>query len=187
MARIKFFKETALPGTLQAHSVYLVNPTAKPDFVEIYVTNASAVAKRIIDETRVQAMIDASGGGGGTELEVVANIAARDALTPTANVQAFVIDASADGTVTSGSATYIYDFANTTWYKTSEFESLDVVLSWENLTDKPSSSVADIDDAVAKKHSHANKTQLDKIDEDGDGNFTYNSALPRTGWETTAW
>jgi hypothetical protein len=40
-------------------------------------------------------------------------------------------------------------------------------LVWSAIDGKPSSSVSDIDDAVTKKHSHSNKTELDKVT-DGD-------------------
>jgi hypothetical protein len=46
--------------------------------------------------------------------------------------------------------------------------------------------VAEIDDAVAKKHSHANKTQLDKIDE-VDGQLTYAGSAVSTDWATIGW
>ena len=69
------------------------------------------------------------GGDGGLffnpiDQSVVADIAARDALTDlTSGDIAYVIDASADGTVTSGAALYVYN--GSSWGKISEFESLD--------------------------------------------------------------
>jgi hypothetical protein len=48
-----------------------------------------------------------------------------------------VIDASDDPNVNSGHAFYVYDFANTTWIKTSEQESLDIILDWINIQNKP--------------------------------------------------
>lgn len=39
--------------------------------------------------------------------------------------------------------------------------------TWDKLTSKPASSIADIDDAVNKKHTHSNKAQLDLVT-DGD-------------------
>ena len=48
--------------------------------------------------------------------------------------------------------------------KTAEAESMDVVLKWANLQDKPTATVLEIDEAVAKKHEHANKADvLDKL------------------------
>jgi hypothetical protein len=38
MATYSIYKETALPGTLQPHSIYLIAPAANPDYVEMYVT-----------------------------------------------------------------------------------------------------------------------------------------------------
>jgi hypothetical protein len=52
---------------------------------------------------------------------------------------------------------------------------MDLIVNWADIQNKPTSSVADIDDAVTKKHTHTNKTQLDKVGEDGNGYFTYNS------------
>ena len=115
------------------------------------------------------------------------DITARNALNPTANIQVFVIDASDDTTVTSGGATYIYRLSTTSWIKISESESLDLVLSWANLTGKPSSSVTDIDNAVSLRHTHANKSELDKIGEDVNGNLTYNGALPVIEWTSVGW
>ncbi len=56
-------------------------------------------------------------------LTVVANIAARDALTPASGDRAYVTDASADTAVDSGAAFYLYDGA--AWLKVSEAESMD--------------------------------------------------------------
>ena len=75
----------------------------------------------------------------------------------------------------------------TSWIKISEAESLDVVVDWSDITNKPTSSVADIDDAVSKRHNHTNKTELDKIGENANELFTYNGVLPLTGWQSTTW
>ena len=186
MAVVQIFRETALPGTLQANSIYLVAPTAKPAYVELYVTGTSAsTVKRIINSDDIQTMINTALAGF-SQIQIVADIAARDAITsPITGAYVLVIDASADATVTAGAASYIHN--GTTWVKVTEYESMDLSLTWAALQNKPSSAVADIDDAVSKRHTHANKTQLDKINEDGNGNFTYNDALPKIAWDTTGW
>ena len=84
-----------------------------------------------------------------------------------------VLDASADTTVTSGWAIYrkkvtADDYTTLDgWQKIAEAESLDVVVSWDNIQNKPSSTVADIDDAVSKKHAHANKAVIDEFGDSG--------------------
>lgn len=114
-------------------------------------------------------------------VEIVADIAARDALTGViSGTLCWVEDATADSTVDDGAAAYLArvdeNDGTVTWVKVAEAESLDVVLSWANIKDKPTSSVADIDDAVAKKHSHTNKTVLDDISvNDETGNLVFNS------------
>ena len=52
-------------------------------------------------------------------------------------------------------------------------------VNWNVIVGRPNSAVADIDDAVAKKHAHANAAQLDKISE-VDGVMAYNNAKMAT-------
>jgi hypothetical protein len=183
---LKIFRETALPGTLQPYSIYMIAPAARPDYVEIYVTSSTGAARRVIDKTDIETLIsDALTAA--RELKIVADIAARNALDPTFAQYVFVIDATADTTVTSGGATYLYNVDTEAWIKISEAESLDVVIDWSDIQNGPESTVAEIDAAVAAAHTHANKTQLDKIGEDADGNLTYDGELPLTGWSSTTW
>jgi hypothetical protein len=183
---LKIFKETALPATLVADAIYYIAPAARPTLVEIYVTDTAGAARKVIDQTTIQSMID-SAVSSASELTIVADIAARNALSPTAARYCYVINATGDSTVQSGGATYLYNPSTSSWIKTSEAESLDVVLDWASIQNKPSSTVAQIDAAVAATHTHANKTQLDKISEDANGNMLYNGSLPHTGWDSTNW
>jgi Zn-dependent alcohol dehydrogenase len=187
MANYRVFKETALPGSLLAHSIYLVAPAARPDYVEIYVTGAvSTTVKRVIDQTQVQALIDAAVAGLGG-LTVVATIADRNALSPTTNIMVLVIDASADVTVTAGAATYVWRQSTSVWIKISEAESLDLVLSWASITGGPTSTPAQIDSAVSNSHTHTNKTELDKIGENGAGDLIYNGNSLVVAWNSLGW
>jgi hypothetical protein len=61
--------------------------------------------------------------------------------------------------------------------KIAEYEGLDVTTTWDSLAGKPKSSVADLDDAVARKHSHSNLAQLELITQRADGEFLYNGSL----------
>lgn len=103
------------------------------------------------------------------EIRVVANIAARDALSQYEGLRVHVKDASADSTVGEGWAEYLSD--GTSWTKTAESESIDVVQKWADIQGKPTSSVANIDDAVSERHSHSNKTTLDAITSAGSGSI----------------
>lgn len=64
---------------------------------------------------------------------------------------------------------------------------LNISLDWANITNKPTSTVAQIDSAVANAHTHANKAQLDKIGEDGTGALTYNGQAVSAQWAATQW
>lgn len=170
MAQFRISKVTALPTTLEANTVYVVSVGTNK--AEIYVTATDGAARRLLNEADVNDIVN-SAMTNISSLEVVEDIAARDALTLTANTQIIVVDASADPTVTSGAATYAYRHSDTSFLKISESESLDVVLNWSGIIGGPTSAPSAIDTAVANTHSHANLTQLGKVDEDIDGNFTY--------------
>lgn len=189
MANLKIYRETALPGTLEAYALYLIAPASDATLLEVVAVAADGTtARHVINKSDIQGMIDAAiVAAGANNLTIVADIAARDALNPDSAIQVYVTDATDDATVASGGATYLYNPTTDAWIKTSEAESLDVVLAWANLQDKPSSSVTDIDDAVAKKHSHANKTELDNIGENGAGELTYKGSQVKTEYASTAW
>lgn len=188
MATVKIHKTTALPGTLEGHAVYLIAPASKPNYVEMYVTNADgSSARRIINSDDIQAMIDASIAAANDGIEIVADIAARNALTPTNGKYVLVLDATGDPTVASGAASYVWRAATSAWIKLTEYESMDLTITWAMIQGKPTSSPSSIDAAVANSHIHANMTQLGKIGEDGNGDFTYNGNPPRARLETAGW
>ncbi len=96
-------------------------------------TSAEQVKMR--DGTTVQAFLDSLPSGGGSNAKVVADITARDALTTEEGLIAYVMDATGDSTVTAGGASYIYDGSN--WVKISEFESMDMIIDWTDIQNKP--------------------------------------------------
>ena len=177
-------KVTALPSKLAANSIYFV--ASGNDHTEIYVTGKSASkVRRVINEADVKRLINAATDKLGA-LEIVANIAARDAMSLSANAMVLVLDASADSTVKAGAATYAYRHSDTSWTKISEAESLDLALSWANLTGKPTSTAAEIDTAVGNAHGHANLSELKKIGQAPNGTMQYDGVdLVTSG--TAAW
>ena len=188
MSKIKISKETAVPtgGAIVANTLYFVS-TADPNIMEAYMSNSAGDAlRRIINEADVQALIDASVNGV-SAIEIVDDITARDALALTSNAMIIVEDASGDPTVNTGAALYGYKHSDTSFRKLSEFESLDVVLDWNNIQNGPSSSAAQIDASVTNSHTHSNKTQLDLIGQDGDGDPTYNGSKIANEYTSTAW
>lgn len=185
---LRVYKETSLPASLAADSIYFVAAQSNPSLVEVYVTDsAGTLARHVLSESDVAGMI-ASAMTGGNQLFIVANIAARDALLPLAVAKwVYVVDATADNTVTTGGATYLYNPATESWVKASESESMDLVLQWSNVQGRPTSTPAAIDAAVSASHTHANAAALAKVGEDAGGNLTYGGALPVARWENAAW
>ena len=182
----KTFRETALPSTLEAYSIYFIAPPDKQDYVEIYVSDATgSKAKRLFGEKEVKQLLAEFNASRG-QLSVVENISGRNAIEKkVTGSEVFVKDPTGDSTVTSGAARYLWDGSN--WIKVAESESMDLRLSYDNLEGKPTSSVTDIDNAVQLRHSHSNKTQLDKIGEDSNGNLTYGGQSVRIEWSSIGW
>lgn len=144
------------------------------DLAEVYFTgNDASEIRSILDKSAVQSMINSSVTDF-TNILVTADITSRAALasTLTRNVMVLVLDASGDATVDAGSAMYMYEHANTTFHKVSEFESLDVTLTWDSIEGRPTSTPAQIDAAVAATHTHANKALLDGFGTDVAGRLT---------------
>lgn len=88
------------------------------------------------------------------EVRIVANIAARNAMTGLfAGLSVYVTDATGDTTVNSGGAYYLYN--GTGWIKTAEAESLDLVLQWANIQGAPTSMPANGGNADTVDNKHA--------------------------------
>lgn len=187
MATINFHKVSVLPGVLAADTFYFVE---NGNTAESYLTNGAGVAKSIGNSAMINALINTQLTAALADfnvIEIVATIAARNALSTARNQMALVLDATGDATVTSGAALYAYREATLTWIKIAEYEAMDVSLTWASISGKPASAPALIDDAVAKRHAHANGAYLDKISETA-GQMTYNgSAVGAPNWSTTNW
>lgn len=185
MANFYVQKVTALPAVLAANTMYMVTD-ADANFLELYVSNSAGTAqRRIPTKTDIETWIATALAGVGTT-QVVASIAARDALVGlSVGSLVWATDATADPTVVAGAASYLWDGA--AFQKLSEAESLDVIVDWADVTNKPTSAVAAIDQAVTDSHTHANKAVLDLVTLDADGDLQYNGNPLRISWDATDW
>lgn len=182
---IKFAKVNTLPGTFAGSTIYIVK-NSDADFADMYISNsAGSAVRRLPNKTDIQTMVNTAVAGT-SHMYVVTDIAARNALAPTVVTQALVIDATDDETVASGAATYIYDPNTSVWTKIGEYESMDVVLQWSNIQGKPNSTANEIDDAVSKVHTHANKSVIDKFSEDS-GDLKYDGVFIDPVLRATDW
>ena len=184
MTKFAVSKVAALPGTLAPSTLYFVSDAVNADLMKVYLSDSTGATVRHLPtkqeiDIAIAAAVSASNG-----MVRVATITARDALTPSGNMLVLVTDATGDATVASGAASYFWDGA--VWTKVTEFESLDVVQTWANLQNKPTSTVAAIDAAVAASHSHTNKAVLDLLS-DNAGALEYKGAPIATSYTTEAW
>lgn len=164
----------ALPETLAPETMYLVKSGSQ---LTVTVTGATGnVMASTVTMGDVNAAISSAIGSldMSNSVEFAADIAARDAMTLTKSAFVYVQDATGDNTVTAGAAMYLYNLATETWTKVTEYESMDLVLSWANLQGKPASTPEQIDTAVSQSHTHENKATLDLIGVDENGQLTYN-------------
>ena len=188
MALVGFNKVSTLPASLAPNTMYFVE---NEGFAEFYLTDNSGVAKMVGNSMMINMLISealASWSGDTSTIDIVDDIDARDALIATLdrNAMILVVDASEDPTVDSGSALYAYAASSDTIYKIAEYESMDVVVTWESITGKPASTPSQIDSAVTQAHSHSNKTVLDKFTE-SEGELLYDGEPIRTSWDTDNW
>jgi hypothetical protein len=189
MADVRFFKVTVLPGVLLANAFYLVESGT---YAESYVTDDAGVAKSIGNSAMIAAVagpLIAAQLAQMNRVERVANIAARDVLaSANFNQLVLVVDATGDATVSSGSALYYFNNADNSFSKVAEYEAMDLVVTWAGISGRPVSAPALIDDAVNKRHAHANLAVLDKFSEDVGGAPVYNGlAIGGTPWGATDW
>ena len=57
MSQFKIFKETSLPARLENNQIYLVS-TSKPEFFEMYVTQQTGQARRILNENDIRTILN---------------------------------------------------------------------------------------------------------------------------------
>lgn len=189
MNALNIHRVNALPAVLEASSIYYVSSVANPELVEIYMTgNNPETVKRTVNRADVDAWINLALAD--IELSsvlIVATIAERDALELSRSTLVLVVDATGDSTVKAGAATYVYNATAQSFAKISEFESLDLVQSWDSIVDGPESTPEQIDQSVLKAHGHTNSAQLAKVDQDAKGEFTYNGQYPLARVSSEEW
>lgn len=187
MANFRAEKVLALPGSLTANTIYFVADGVDADLMEVYVSSSDGTSARRVPtmadiNTAITDAISAANG-----IIVVQDITERDNLgysLPSKMV--LVVDATGDGTVVSGAATYVNDGNN--WIKIAEHESLDVTLEWASIQDGPTSSVTAIDTAVTNSHTHTNKAVLDNLTFNEEaGGLLYSTVPVGTVFGTVAW
>ena len=163
----------ALPETLAAETIYLVKTGNE---LTLTVTgNTGGVVATTVSMADVDSAISNAIGAMDTSniVQFAADINARDAMSLTKSTFVYVADATIDETVSAGAAMYLYDSVGETWHKVTEYESLDLELSWDNIDGKPTAPAGAIDNAVTLSHIHENMDVLDQLS-DVDGKLQYN-------------
>lgn len=177
MAQLRIERVLALPAPeeLIASTMYIVKGAGVTE-AELYFTGIEPTdIRHLPTNAEIEQKID-NAVGSFSNIKVVQTIADRDALEPDRTVLVMVLDATGDPSVKSGSALYIYNPFDTTWYKVAEYESLDLDLTWDAIQGRPDSTPAEIDAAVAATHTHENMRVLDLLGEEN-GQLTYDGKV----------
>ena len=180
MSKFNIVRVTALPSTITPSTMYILKKPGS-EIAEVHFTNndgttlVPGISEQFIND-KVASLI---GSGMGT-IDIVDTIAERNALPKAGNCLIMVIDATGDEFGTVGTALYLYRANNGSYYRISVFNengaavgsggTVDVL--WTSIIGRPNSTAKQIDDAVAKVHTHDNKEVLDRIGVTVDGTLT---------------
>jgi hypothetical protein len=149
---------TALPEILNASTLYLLD-NGVDGGLSVHMTGKGGVKIRsTMNAVEIKSLIKRYNT---SMLRIVPTIFERDAATWDTSGFILVLDATSDPTVKSGAALYAYDVQAESFYKLSEYESMD--LTWASIKDRPTSTVTEIDDAVSNAHSHENIAVLNGL------------------------
>ena len=198
MATLDIQRLLAPPTTFVANTLYIVRGT-RTGFFDLYIVGTDATDVRYqqgIDEDRINEIIDSRLASFATSL-VYDDIAQRDAdmVNMTSDRMVFVRDAQADTTVDTkldangdpvpSAAFYLYKHNTTEYIKLVDWNDIDLVLKWDAIQNRPVSTVTQIDEAVAKMHTHPNPTVLDNLGDSSDM-LTYKGVVLNTVQLTTS-
>lgn len=112
------------------------------------------------------------------QFEIVNNLLERDALPKSKNFIVFVLDATDDPEVGSGSALYFYMKPVDRFIKIYQSTEKVITVQWSNIIGGPRSTPEMIDSAVSLAHQHPNKNTLDLITDNG--GFVHYNGRPVT-------
>lgn len=180
---------TALPATLEANALYVVNPIGQPvgqNDVELTFTGntASAVAKSYSRTAAKEDIEEALAGN--QSVFIFENIAQKNAEVPLVDAIGYVKDTTGDPEVNGTSAFYVYQLATGLWtLATSSGGETEV--SWEQITGGPTASPEAIDQAVADSHTHLNQDVLDKLSVSEENTLMYDGELVSPVTVTAQW
>lgn len=161
MSTLKINRVLALPEILEAHSLYIVKSN-QSGIAELVFTTEQAEPLKVIDTAFVETMI-AGVVTKASSIEVVNTITDRDALVLENDATVYVLDATEDPSINSGSALYLYKKDAEAYTLVSGTGTASVDFDWNNLTGRPTSTAAAIDNAVENSHTHANSEALNEI------------------------
>lgn len=188
MTKLDFRAVSVLPADLAPNTFYFVQ---NGTYAESFLTTVDGALRRIGNSRMVQDIVR-------TELlehyknnlEVAVDIPARNALgvLATRSFMVIVIDATDDPGVSEGSALYAYDYQFQEWYLLTAYGTAATSVAWADVTGKPNSSKNQLDEAVAKSHTHDNTDTLVLLGTAADGTLLFSgNKIGSARWTGEEW
>ncbi len=170
MAILNIHRVNELPTALEAHALYVLR---KQEFgrAELIFTSAEGVTYPILDTASVQNIVG-NAINGTSSITIMQTIAERDEYVFAGDSAVYVVDATGDPEVLTGSALYFYKKETNTFVLIICAKHT----SWSDALGKPVSTPDQIDEAVEKMHIHENNEVLSNLTEGEDGTLYYKGA-----------
>lgn len=184
---INFYKVSELPAQPESNAFYFINDGTSNTIETYLVSNSeTGVAKAVGNSSMINELFEQKISQV-SKFEAVQNITERNALIRRGQAfMVFVLDASDDVRVDSGSALYAYEPSNDIFIKVAEYESMDynfqdiingLTFDWSQIQNGPISSASSIDVTVSQIHTHPNIQFLEGISENIHGLVTYRGII----------
>lgn len=165
MSALTITRVNQLPSVLGANTIYIVKADAA-DIVQMYFTNSDgSEVRHLLGLDEVYSIVNRSIKDQ-TRFFMVADLTEMVGLALEYSAMIFVRDTSTQTTPNSGPGWYVFDFAAKSFTRMNFGSG---VSSWEDLQNKPTSTVEQIDSAVGMAHEHSNKGVLDRFGVGQDG------------------
>lgn len=180
-----------LPTNMEANAIYVVKPPGALEADLVFTGSDPLVVARTISRVDIEQIV---GDAVDASTSITFKQSYGDMLSdrPTSNALIYVADATGDPTSTTVVRVYLYNKETDTFTgfpSTGGGGGPGGDVTWGQILGRPNSTPAQIDQAVAAMHTHANKAVLDLIGENAQQKLTFRGAqvdTPTTVAFTTA-
>ena len=160
-----------MPEATEPNCIYFINTHDEWHPVSMYVTDKNNRMYTLFDISEMRDEIDRSTYPF-SKTEVIPNLNYRETMNWEHSTLVLVQNnTDKPDEEEKGQMLYMFYKPYNTWYPLSKGPEAETL--WESISGRPTSSVADIDDAVAKRHEHTNSEVLKNLEEGAEEQLKY--------------